>query len=403
MTAVNGPRTKPVEKAHMSDFPMPLDRLRYFQNKLGVDQADFAALDNYREIFVSRRAEYGSYFWDHFWKIERTRPVLEHGPSPRRLEKIKSAWFGRLFEEKLNESFIQSLWSSGIRHVQANLDQRYINLGYSLARQFCHKIIVQDIAEGKRAPVALAIDKLLDFCVLVATDSYITMTSRCDRQVIQGIAHQVRNPITVIGGNIRRLQKEVGKESPAYLAYETVLEENLRLERMVKDVSAYTNLFQTEPHPEPLNLAKLLGELWGELSRGRDMSSINFEMEVAPELDSVFADPKDLEIMFQHLLENCLDALDGEAPAVKISARPGKMPNTVEVEIFNTGNPPSEEELESLFAPFHSSKPKGTGFGLPIADMVARRNLGSFRLLPAEGGGTICRIDLPLADGFHNR
>jgi signal transduction histidine kinase len=387
----------------MSDFPMPLERLRYFQNKVGVDQADFAALDNYRDTFISRKAEFGSYFWEHFWEIERTRPVLEHGPSPRRLEKIKSAWFGRLFEERLNERFIQSLWSSGIKHVQANLDQRYINLGYSLARQFCHKIIVQDIGEGKSEPVALAIDKLLDFCVLVATDSYITMTSRCDRQVIQGIAHQVRNPITVIGGNIRRLQKEVGKESPAYIAYEAVLEENLRLERMVKDVSSYTNLFQTEPHPETVSLSSLLEELWSSLSRGRDMSSINFEMELAPELDSIFADPNDLAIMFHHLLENCLDALDGDAPAIKISTQSGKVPNTVEVEIFNTGDPPPEEELESLFAPFHSSKPKGTGFGLPIADMVARRNLGRFSLLPADGGGTICRIDLPLTDGFHHQ
>jgi signal transduction histidine kinase len=387
----------------MTEFPMPLERLRYFQEKLGVDQAAFACLEDYREKFIARKAEYGRFFWNRFWEIERTRPVLEHGPNPRQLEKTKSVWFGRLFRDDLNQSFIENLWSSGIRHVQANLDQRYINLGYSLTRQFCHKIITEEIAQGRREPVARAVDKLLDFCVLVATDSYITMTSRCDRHVIQGIAHQVRNPITVIGGNIRRLQKGVDKESPAYNAYEAVLEENLRLERMVKDVSAYTSLFQTEPHPEPVSVAKLFGDLWASLSRGRDMRFIEFDIEIPPELDLVFGDPRDLEIMFQHLLENSLEALDEDEPAIGISARQGSAPDTVEVEVYNTGEPPPSEEMEPLFAPFHSSKPKGTGFGLPIADMVARRNLGSFVLQEAEDGGTLCRVILPLADGHRRR
>ncbi len=391
------------EKATMVDYPIPLERLRYFQRKLGVDQAEFAALEGYRETFISCQDEFGRFFWDCFWDIERTRPVLEHGPNPRQLEKTKSVWFGRLFKDDLNQRFIQTLWSSGIKHVQANLDQRYINLGYSLTRQFCHKIISEDIAEGHREPVARAVDKMLDFCVLVATDSYITMTSRCDRHVIQGIAHQVRNPITVIGGNIRRLQKEVEKESPAYNAYEAVLEENLRLERMVKDVSAYTSLFQTEPHPEPVSLGNLLQDLLASLSRGRDMRSIKIEKELDPDLDSVFGDPQDLGIMFHHLLENSLEALDENDPRIRITTRPGPNPDTVELELFNTGDPPAPEGIEPLFAPFHSSKPKGTGFGLPIADMVARRNLGSFSLMRAKGGGTVSTIRLPLTDGRHQK
>lgn len=387
----------------MVDSTIPIERLRYFQEKLGVHKAEFALLDDYRETFIARQSEFGRFFWESFWDIERTRPVLEHGPDPRHLEKTKSLWFGRLFKDKLDQRFIQILWSSGIKHVQANLDQRYINLAYSLARQFCHKIITENIAKGQREPVASVIDKLLDFCVLVATDSYISMTSRCDRHVIQGIAHQVRNPITVIGGNIRRLQKEVAKESPAYNAYEAVLEENYRLERMVKDVSAYTNLFQSEPSPEPVSLSRLLQDLLASLARGRDMRLIKIEIEMDPNLELVFGDPQDLEIMFQHLLENSLEALDPDDPCLRITTRPGPNPDTVEVELFNTGDPPAPEALEPLFAPFHSSKPKGTGFGLPIADMVARRNMGTFKLGPAEEGGTLGVIRLPLPDGFHKK
>jgi len=372
--------------------------MRYFQQKLGVDQFDLAVLETHREVFVSQQDEFGKFFWDYFWGIERTRPDLEHEHFPRHLEKIKSMWFGGLFQEKLSPGFIQHLWDSGVKHVQANLDQRYINLGYALARQFCHKLIGEKIDEKERGSISRSVDKLLDFCVLVATDSYITMTSRCDRQVIQGIAHQVRNPITVIGGNIRRLQSKVEKESPAYRAYDAVLEENKRLERMVQDVSIYTSLFQTEPRPEPVSLRHLLNTVLEALSRERDTREVGISMDLKPEHDSVFGDQDDLKIMFHHLLENCLEAIDPADPRLEITTRDSTSAGSMEIDIFNTGAPPTEAELEELMSPFNSSKPKGTGFGLPIADMVARRNLGAFSLEAAPGGGTVCRLRLPLAE-----
>jgi len=72
----------------------------------------------------------------------------------------------------------------------------------------------------ERLPLMAAIDKKLYFCVLVATDSLVSVTSRCDRQVIEGIANQVRNPVTVIGGNIRRMLKQVERSSLAFRAYQ---------------------------------------------------------------------------------------------------------------------------------------------------------------------------------------
>jgi len=381
----------------MNQYPMPLERLRFFQQKLGVDQAELAALAEHRQAFIQRRAEFGRLFWDYFWQIERTRTVLEHDLPPRHLEKTLGDWFGSLFRDRLSESFIQCLWSSGVKHVQANLDQRYINLGYSLARQFCHRVIGEAVPEGRRGAVARAVDKLMDFCVLVATDSYITMTSRCDRQVIQGIAHQVRNPITVIGGNIRRLQREAAKNSPAYRAYDAVLEENKRLERMVRDVGVYTRLFQSEPNPQALSLFSLLRDILELLGRGRDLGGVDIQLDLDPALDKIFGDPQDLEAMFEHLLENCLEALDPADPRIILTSRAGSHAGSLEVELFNTGNPPPPEEIEFLFAPFHSSKPKGTGFGLPIAAMAVQRNLGSISLEPAPQGGALCRLRLPLA------
>ena len=49
---------------------------------------------------------------------------------------------------------------------------------------------------------------MLDLCLLIETEAYITHTTRCDLEVMREVADRVRNPVTVIGGNIRRMQKK---------------------------------------------------------------------------------------------------------------------------------------------------------------------------------------------------
>ena len=52
--------------------------------------------------------------------------------------------------------------------------------------------------------------------------------------------------------------------------------------------------------------------------------------------------------------------------------------------------------MENIFVPFFSLKPFGTGLGLPIALLAARKNLGDLYLEPADGNGTRCVIRLPI-------
>ena len=126
----------------------------------------------------------------------------------------------------------------------------------------------------------------------------------------------MRNPLTVIGGNILRLQKKVEPASPLHRTYETILKENERLEAMVRDAATYSELYQKEP--------------------------------------------------------------------------------AISIEIFNNGKSPNTEEMENIFVPFYSSKPYGTGFGLPIAQLAAKKNMGELYLERVPYQGTKCIIQLPV-------
>lgn len=383
----------------MHKNPAPIDRLTFFREQVGLGPRDLATMQPYRAAFAGRQDEFGQFFFDYFWGISRTRLILEQERPVGNLGRVLGDWFGRLFSQDLDDAFLQYLWNSGARHVEVNLDQRYVNLGYCVARQFCQRLAGELVPVADRAAVAAAIDKLLDFCVLVATDSFITMTSRCDRQVIEGIAHQVRNPVTVIGGNIKRLQSHTLPASSVNQAYERVLSENRRLERMVHDITVYNQLFQSDPRPQASDLASAAVAALNSLAGSWRLADFDLAQDWAPDQRLVLADRRELETMFFYLLENGLEASEANGRKIRLSSRAAGLEGFVELEIFNSGQAPAEGEIGGLMAPFHSSKPLGTGFGLPIASLVARRSLGQLSLGPAPGGGVRCLVLLPRAQG----
>jgi signal transduction histidine kinase len=381
----------------MSNHPAPLDRLTFFREQVGLGPRDLAIIEPHRAAFAARHDRFGQFFHAYFWGIPRTRLILEQERPPGNLGRVLGDWFRRLFSQELDDAFLQYLWDSGARHVEVNLDQRYVNLGYCVTRQFCQRLAEELVSLEERAAVQAAVDKLLDFCVLVATDSFITLTSRCDRQVIEGIAHQVRNPVTVIGGNIKRLQNQTPPDSSVHQAYERVLSENRRLEKMVHDITVYNQLFQSEPQPQASDLAQAAAAALNTLARKWRLAEFNIRQQWNEGHRRVLADRHDLETMFYYLLENSLEASEANGREIGLSSRAAGLEGFVELEIFNSGQPPAAGELGGLMAPFHSSKPLGTGFGLPVASLVARRNLGQLSLGPAPGGGVRCLVLLPQA------
>lgn len=389
----------------MSEIAIPYERLLFFRKKLDLSDQDLEILDTYREYFISQKDAFGRYFYNFFHGIAATRTILEYDKPPHRLERVLTDWFESLFRENLSRSFIAYLWRSGFKHVAVKLDQRYVNLGYAIVRQFLQGIIKSGIPEDQKGHVSDVLDKILDFCVLVATDSFVSATTQCDSRVINGIAHQVRNPIMIIGGNITRLQRTVEKDSPAYKAYETIIHENKRLERMVTDIGVYTQLFRNESHFTVIPLENLFERVLDELRERKNIESISIETNIDPRFSSVQGDANDLERMFFYLLENSAEAVSEQDPYIRISTQEGFLPNFVRIEIFNNGNPPKPEELDHLFTPFHSSKPTGTGFGLPIASLAARKNLGDLSLEVVPGEGTKCIVTLPAANknGFRQK
>jgi len=124
------------------------------------------------------------------------------------------------------------------------------------------------------------------------------------------------------------------------------------------------------------------------------------EQRVAVHLDTgpaatLHADPDQLEQMFINLLTNAVDAsLANGAHPVRIAWRLADQAVSVDIEDRGLGI----ANTENLFVPFYTTKPKGSGVGLALAQQIARAHGGEIRLVNREDGeGARATVRLPLA------
>lgn len=380
------------------NIPAPIERLNFFKSQLEIQEDDFDCLRQYSKIFFDEKENFSEWFYAYFVSLPHTKAVLGHESYDLKLKKIWGHWFDFIFSSKGGDDFIIAHWRSGLKHVQVGVDHRYINMAYGLVRRFLHQVINSKLQAEERDRLSKIVDKVLDLCILIETDAFISSTTQCDHEVIRGIAHQVRNPLTVIGGNIMLLQKKITDDDPRKGIYDTMLKEALRMERMVKNVVVYNEVFQKEPVPEPCKVEDIVIKAIKDL--GTEKGGTNIEINLDATYNQVFSDREDLQIIIFHVLQNAFEASwEVVDPRVIISSKvSGPKSEFLEIKVVNNGPVPDEETLSQIFTPFFSTKAMGTGFGLPIVKLAARKNQGNFRFEISDDEGIVSFITLPLID-----
>lgn len=120
---------------------------------------------------------------------------------------------------------------------------------------------------------------------------------------------------------------------------------------------------------------------------------LTVELEPGPAV-TLHADPDQLEQMFINLLANAVDAtLVNHAERVRVAWRVSDGSSWVNIEDSGLGI----ANTENLFVPFYTTKPKGSGVGLALAQQIARAHGGEIRLVNREDrDGARATVRLPL-------
>ena len=212
------------------------------------------------------------------------------------------------------------------------------------------------------------------------------------------VAHEMRTPLTALGGYVEGLIDGVFAPEPEILG--AVSDELRRLGRLADDLSALSRAEEQrlELHPADADLAGLARRAAGRLAPQFADRHVTLAVHAAGLLP-VRADPDRITQVLTNIIGNALAATPAEG-AVTVRARAaGKR---AEVSVTDTGAGLAASDLERVFERFYraSGQPRrssGSGIGLTIARNIARAHGGEVTASsPGPGRGATFVLMLPL-------
>jgi two-component system cell cycle sensor histidine kinase/response regulator CckA len=215
-----------------------------------------------------------------------------------------------------------------------------------------------------------------------------------------GIAHDFNNVLTAIEGYTSLLIADMEPSDPRREDAQEILHAAERASAFTRRLLAFSRKQVTQPASVELNslvgeLQKLLGRLIGE--------HVNFEVNVSPDPQFVFADTGNIEQVVINLVVNARDAVEGRRdPRVQLRtyrthvAEPQAGDYCV-IEVKDNGTGIAPEHLDHIFEPFYTTKDvgKGTGLGLSTVYGIAQQNQGFVRVQSKVNVGTTFSVFLP--------
>jgi signal transduction histidine kinase len=209
--------------------------------------------------------------------------------------------------------------------------------------------------------------------------------------LVQGIAHEIRNPITTIGGFAARMRRTAKKDSKLHNYADIILEETERLENLVQKVRQLAEV-QSAPIQllDPAPVFRHVVEAFESLAskQGVDLSA---HIEESLPLSRIAASP--LSTALTNIMENALESMPRGG---RLTFRASQENHSIRVQVTDTGCGIAQEDLDSIYDPFFTSKTQGAGLGLTMVHQVVTDHHGEIDIQSQQGKGTTVIIRLPV-------
>jgi PAS domain S-box-containing protein len=218
------------------------------------------------------------------------------------------------------------------------------------------------------------------------------------------LAHEIKQPISAAMTDARTCSRWITRDHP------DLAEAQAAASRVVKDVARASeiigrvrSLFKKDSlQREEVDINELIQEMIALLRGEASRHSISVHSDLSLELPPMMADRVQLQQVLMNLMLNGIEAM-------KSMNTPGKLAIKSEqgdsgqllISVMDTGVGVPAEKLDQIFNPFFTSKPEGTGMGLPISRSIIESHGGRLWADPNPESGSIFRFTLPIERTAH--
>jgi two-component system nitrogen regulation sensor histidine kinase GlnL len=230
----------------------------------------------------------------------------------------------------------------------------------------------------------------------ISRENALLIQHGAGRQMIRQLAHEIKNPLGGIRGAAQLLARQLNdNELTEYT--DVVISETDRLAALVDTLLGPGG----PPNKQPVNVHELL-EYVVRIIAAEDQRSLNIRREYDPGLPTIDLDRDQMVQAFLNLVQNAVAALDGQGTLTLRSRAAtnytiGNIRHRViaSIEIEDDGPGIPIDMQDSIFYPLVTTRPEGTGLGLPAAQELLSRHGGLIEF-ESRPGRTVFLVRIPL-------
>jgi two-component system sensor kinase FixL len=208
-----------------------------------------------------------------------------------------------------------------------------------------------------------------------------------------GLAHEARNALQRIQACSEMLEMEIGNNSEAITLVGRIQTAQDQMHRLFDEVRGYAGDIRLDI--APCSVREVWREAWESLAvarRGRD--AVLIESTDASRI-TLPIDRYRLVQVFRILFENALAAADPVEITVGCQWNNPAKPCGLRIWVRDNGPGLTPEQRKRIFEPFYTTKPKGTGLGMSIAQRIVEAHGGSISVGEPASEGAEIQISLP--------
>lgn len=303
------------------------------------------------------------------------------------------------------------IWGEGVaRHLREN-DHRVIETGSFLQttealphRDGLHQWWVNKFPIlDKDGKISMVAGVAVDITERVQAEEALQVLQRATQQkarladigaITAQIAHDLGNPLAAVSMQaqliLRRIQRDDTQPVATIArAVERMFGEVNRLTMLIREFLEFSReqrLTITDMSVE--HFLTTVIEAWRPFAAQHDVA---ISLRIAPDLPPLQADIDKLRRVFDNLVRNAIEAIEGSGNVILSAAI--YEPGTLRLKVEDSGSGISERV--DVFRLFETTKSDGTGLGLPIAKQIVQAHGGRIDYANVEPRGTVFFVDLP--------
>lgn len=197
------------------------------------------------------------------------------------------------------------------------------------------------------------------------------------------VAHEIRNPLSIIKGSADVLQKKYASEKEELFAF--VPEEIDRLNRLVNDFLLFARKRQLS-----LNKTNPNEQIRATVSQFKESK---IELDLMEDCPDISLDPDAFKQVILNIVDNGLKSLGADG---KLHMKTELSGGRFSIIIQDNGEGMSPETLRDIFKPFFSTRAAGSGLGMTITKQLVESMNGEISVGSKLKQGTTVRLEFPV-------